>query len=158
MKLSRCLMVAVTGLWVLSTLGAAPATPPRSEANRTATSFFDETFPDKKPPFPRFKILPVAAGKQNRTGYDEARHGFYIAGYMSLIRPVEAGNHVRLRLEMGFKPLAKADSEPLTEFTFVLRSRAVMGVQIVRRWEDGKSTAIIRVYDQQEGEKEMTVY
>ena len=97
MKLSRCLMVAVTGLWVMSALGAAPATPAKSEANRPG-AFFDETFPDKKQPFPRFKMLPVASGKESQMGYDEARHGFYIAGYMSLVRPVEVGNHVRLRL------------------------------------------------------------
>jgi hypothetical protein len=67
MKLSRCLMVALTGLWGLSTLGAAPATPTAGEANRPG-SFFDETFPDKKPPFPRFQVLPVASGKECRMG------------------------------------------------------------------------------------------
>ncbi|MFI5379689.1 MAG: tetratricopeptide repeat protein [Tepidisphaerales bacterium] len=129
--------------------------PTSRPAGVAPTTFFDETFPDGNGCMDRFKLFPVAPGKESQLGYDKERGGYGVGGHMALVRPVQASPRAILVLDIEFEPLAKDAQEPAeTEFGFVNLNRSVVNMKVIRSVNDGKPQAKLQFWSQTQGQPE----
>jgi hypothetical protein len=111
------------------------STADRAASSNTWVTVFDERFADN--PQQCFTMLPVprvgSTGSGSSSRYDQERKSFSVGGYLSLVRPIQAGPQVLLDLSLRFDP--PDTNEPptmVTAFKFMLVNRSLVGVEIER--------------------------
>jgi hypothetical protein len=116
---------------------AGAASPIPWDLDASLGVIFDEWFADN--PLPRFKILPIPPDANDKvlggglTNYDDADRSFSVDGYLGLVRPVQAGAHVALDLELVFDPPdANTPAKVTTMFQLVLFDGSIAGIEIQR--------------------------
>ncbi|MBI1176900.1 tetratricopeptide repeat protein [bacterium] len=143
---------------VALSFGAARSLP--AQSNEWLT-LIHETFEEN--PIGRFHLNPVALPGKISTGGKSSwlkdQEAYRVSGYLSVLRPVQAGPHVDWRLSLTFVP---ATNDPAgfsrTKLMFVLFNRTVAGVALVspsahvapnrvrfiQEFPDGRPTRILK--------------
>jgi tetratricopeptide (TPR) repeat protein len=109
-------------------------------------TIFEERFTDN--PNDRFKIMPVPIPGATSSGgtahYDEAERRYHLGGHLSVVRPIRAGAHVELVVELQFNaPSEEAPADLQTELMLVLLDESLAGIQ-VRRPQATNAHAIVQ--------------